>query len=151
MKRIALIFSVVLCCFAALSAEPNLSQDQIDRIFNAKVKMMQDQLDLSPAQTERFIPVYRSYCNEVRNLFHSHPRPDKRAATVSSDAACRFVLGNLKTKETVLRIQQKYIPKLSKILSPQQLLMFLKVESDIQHQIMGEHSRRNGGNHMRNR
>lgn len=147
MKRLMLIIMLLsagtFATFAQKTDKKEMTQERKEKIFNAKVKMIQEQLLLSPEQTEKFIPIYKNYLTQVFAL----KRPEKEPKITTSDEAYKYISTTLATKKSILSLQEACVGDLKNILTPQQLMKFLKVENAMQHKIRAEQSRRNSKHH----
>lgn len=132
MKKIAMIMALVVTVAMSLVAQPNkLSEKDIERIFNAKVKMMQKELRLSNEQMEKFVPVYKSFQQEVKSI--KRVRVEKDTLTV--DIAYNDALERLNYHEKIIKAQKKVLKDLKPILNPIQLKHFLGAEGKVQKDI----------------
>lgn len=136
MKKIILLSLVVL--FTAFGSIAQKKQRVIDpakaqEIFNSRVKFMQDELLLTPEQTEKFIPVYKNYLETIKAI--AHPKGNENVST--SDEAYKQIMNQLKFKRDIIDSQEKCVSGLKDILTPQQLMKFLKAEHKMQRKIHG--------------
>lgn len=144
MKKIILLLAIVIVTSTAMFAQKEqngprpLDPQKREQIFNARVQAMQKQLKLTPEQTQKFIPLYKSYLDEI----HSLKFPKRNVSPKDINEAYSGVMSQLKFKKNIISIQEKYVGKMRNILNPQQLTQFLKVESNIQHSFKAEKDRR---------
>lgn len=110
------------------------------QMFNARVKTFKDKLLLTTEQTEKFIPVYKEYMGEMGKQFGA--KKPKQPEVNTTEEAQKLVIDGLDAKAKVIEIQKKYIPRFAKILTPQQLVKFLPVESDMQRLVRKERMQR---------
>lgn len=119
----------------------NLSpEERKAQMINARVKTMKEKLLLTSEQTEKFIPLYQEYLEEMGKQFSK--RPEKKAEVKTIDEAQAQVLEGLNGKAKVIEIQKKYVPRFAKVLTPQQLVKFLPVEGDMQRMVHKERMKR---------
>lgn len=141
MKKLLLMIIIMAACTFAISAEPRqLSPQQAETVFNAKMKTMQAKLNLTAGQTEQFMPIYRSYIRSIRSIKRPERVTDK--VTISSDEAYKALSEQLKYKQRILGVQEKYLAQFKDILTGQQLMKLLKVEYNMQKCIRDERNRR---------
>ncbi|MGN1246238.1 MAG: hypothetical protein ACI4UN_06360 [Muribaculaceae bacterium] len=147
MKRLMLIaiaaFTALAMCAADQKPQKSAKLSKEERqakMLNARVKTMKEKLLLTTEQTEQFIPLYQEYLNEMGKQFGKNR--EKKAEVRTIDDAQAQVLDDLNGKAKVIEIQKKFVPRFAKILTPQQLVKFLPVESEMQRQVRREHHKR---------
>ncbi len=146
MKQIYFLIWAAVCLVAAApdaNAEKGkrLPEEQAALIFNAKMKMMQEELKLTDEQTNQLIPLYRDYLRDLNKVFHSR-KYGHRAKASTSDEAAKIIIDRLDVNERVIKLQKDYIVKFSKILNPDQTMRIFQVERQIQRKIRDEKKRR---------
>ena len=134
MKRFILIFTAFALTASALCAQRKIDPAKAEEVFNAKVKYMQEQLLLTPEQTEKFIPIYKEFLNEVREIKRP-AKPQKEDEIKSVDEAAQIVIDRINYHRAVLDAQEKCIGKLKSVLTAPQLMKFLKCEKAMQSKI----------------
>lgn len=144
MKQLYTIFLIIACALMAapsIEARGGLDQEQRDKLFTAKMKMMQEKLDLTDKQTEQLIPIYHDYLGELDAIFKSR-RFHRRFKPSTTQEACDAVTERLDIDSRVIDLQKKYIIEFSKILNADQLMNIYRVEAQIQREIRQEFRRR---------
>lgn len=148
MKHIYAILLLTLCCIAANPAvqaqgRKSLDKDRSELLFNAKMKMMQEKLNLTDAQTEQLIPLYRDYVGELNAIFRSRKY---RRGYKPADAgdACNVMTERLDINSRVIDLQKKYIRRYAEFLDADQVMNIYRVEGQIQREIRQEKRRRAG-------
>jgi hypothetical protein len=129
MKRL-LMYWLVFTTVSVYAQDPGdldrIQQDPkaADRINNLRIAYLTEKLELTPAQAERFWPVYREFSQErmkLRNEFRTaqrsidanNPDPVKQQELVD--------LG-LKVRQRELDLEKDYSQRLLKVITAQQLL-----------------------------
>ena len=148
MKQLFSILIITLCLAMAAPAQAQrgykkLNKEQAEQLFNAKMKMMQEKLALSDEQTEKLIPVYQNYLNELETVFNSRKHP-RRYKPTSADDACKVITERLDINARVIDLQKKYIREYAKFLNADQVMKIYRVENQIQREIWKEKRRRQG-------
>lgn len=133
MKRFILIFTAFALTASALCAQRKIDPAKAEEVFNAKVKYMQEQLLLTPEQTEKFIPIYKEFLSEVREI--KRPAKPQEEEIKSVDEAAQIVINRINYHRAVLDAQEKCIGKLKSVLTAPQLMKFLKCEKAMQSKI----------------
>ena len=81
-------------------------------------------------------PIYRSYCDEMKELWASRKRPIK--PSTSNDAAA-IAKRKMEMQQRAQGIRIKYIDKLATVLNAEQVDRFFEVESIIQKKLKEKH------------
>ncbi|MGN0205680.1 MAG: hypothetical protein ACI4BC_00410 [Muribaculaceae bacterium] len=134
MKRFILIFTAFALTASALCAQRKIDPAKAQEVFNAKVKYMQEQLLLTPEQTEKFIPIYKEFLDEV-SAIKRPTKPHKEDEVKTVDEAAQIVIDRINYNRAVLDAQEKCIGKLKSVLTAPQLMKFLKCEKTMQSKI----------------
>lgn len=147
MKRIVMMISLALICVTSVMAQPKkLSGEDKERLFNAKVQMMQEKLDLTESQMPDFMDVYKDYNEAISKIIPPKPERPTAGEELTSEQAYEKIMRQLKFKKDILDVQEEYIGKLKQILTPKQLMRFLKVEQMVQMSIL-DHKRARGAHY----
>ena len=109
MKKYLLLIITIFGSFSFVAAQ-NGRQEKIQAL---KVAFITQKLQLTPAEAEKFWPVYNQYDNEIRQV---------RANNRNGD-----VLDN---EQSVLDIRKKYKAAFERILGPERLNGVYKAEKD---------------------
>ncbi len=146
MKQIYFLILLAVCLVAATPSanaekRKKLSEEHAALIFNARMKMIQEELKLTEEQTNQLIPLYRDYLRDLNNVFHSR-KYGHRAKASTSDEAAKIITDHLDVNERVIKLQKDYIVKFSKILNADQTMRIFQVERKIQRKIRDEKKRR---------
>ena len=148
MKRFILIFTAFALTASALCAQRKIDPAKAQEVFNAKVKYMQEQLLLTPEQTEKFIPIYKEFLDEV-SAIKRPARYEKENEVKTVDEAAQIVIDRINYLRAVLDAQEKCIGKLKSVLTAPQLMKFLKCEKAMQSKISrfkdGKRTKRQSG------
>ena len=146
MKQIYFLILLAMCLVASpmdanAGKHKRLSDEEAALIFNAKMKMMQEELKLTDEQTNQLIPLYRSYLQDLNNVFRSRKYGHRAKATTPEEAA-KIITDRLDINEKVIKLQKEYIVKFSQILNADQTMRIFQVERTIQRKIRDEKKRR---------
>jgi hypothetical protein len=111
MKKYLLIL-FTLFTFSLANAQ-NGNGQRIEKIQALKIAFITQRLDLTPAEAEKFWPIYNDYEHELNNLRLNNRNGD--------------VLDN---EQKLLNIKKKYSPSFEKVLGPQKLNKFFNAEKE---------------------
>lgn len=133
MKKAALILALVVTVAMGAVAQPKkLSKEEQEKFLNAKAKMIQVDLELSDEQMEKFLPVYKSFQEELLAIKRNHI--DKDSLTI--ELVYNDAIEHLEYQEKVINAQKKVLKELKTVLEPVQLMFFLDSERKVQKNIM---------------
>ena len=119
-------------------ANDNSNGSLNERLYKAKVRELVYRLHITPDQQKKFEPIYRSYCDEMKELWASRKRPIK--PSTSNDAAA-IAKRKMEMQQRAQGIRIKYIDKLATVLNAEQVDRFFEVESIIQKKLKEKHDR----------
>ena len=124
MKKIMILMVVMLIGLTSM-ANDNSNGSLNERLYKAKVRELVYRLHITPDQQKKFEPIYRSYCEEMRELWASRKRPIK--PSTSNDAAA-IAKRKMEMQQRAQGIRIKYIDKLATVLNAEQVDRFFEVE-----------------------
>ena len=110
------------------------NQDREERLFIAKMKVIQEELKLDEEQTEKFAVIYRND-SEMRKLFKKHYKR-KPLGELSTAQALKMTNDHIDMKIDLLKLQKAYYKQYANVLTPEQLLRLDRAEQRIQFEIM---------------
>ena len=132
----------VMCCLgiraSAQQPEPGDNATLKDKIRAAEIGYLSKQLELTPAEAEKFWPIYneftqkrtglrQQYKDAERNINPNNPDPKQQQALVD--------LG-LKIKQDELTLEKEYSGRLMNVISAQQMLNLRQAERDFRNIII---------------
>jgi Spy/CpxP family protein refolding chaperone len=136
----ALALSAALAAPPAAQAQagmPTSGQDEIEltraNIQTRRQEIVQSMMELTPAQSEKFWPIYREYRNEVAKLGDQKlafmERFASQAATMSDDESRKLLDDWFKLRQKQLDLQKKYVDRFGKVLPGFKVARFYQVEN----------------------
>lgn len=142
MKKILIIGLVLLNGFRALAQEdPELDKQDSkaqEKIQAARIALISEKLKLTPAQAEKFWPIYREFTEqrkELRKQFRQAERnPDPSKTQAEREQALLKL--SLQLKQQNLDLEKKYSERLLNVISAQQLLALPKAEEQFRRELM---------------
>lgn len=137
MKKIMILMVVMLIGLTSM-ANDNSNGSLNERLYKAKVRELVYRLHITPDQQKKFEPIYRSYCDEMKELWASRKRPIK--PSTSNDAAA-IAKRKMEMQQRAQGIRIRYIDKLATVLNAEQVDRFFEVESIIQKKLKEKHDR----------
>ena len=133
--RIVILMVMMLIGLASVANDGN-NGSLNERLYKAKVRELVYRLHITADQQKKFEPIYRSYCEEMSELWASRKRPIK--PSTSGDAAA-IAKRKMEMQQRAQGIRMKYIDKLATVLNADQVSRFFEVESIIQKKLKEKH------------
>lgn len=128
MKKIIIVVLLTLVSWNMASAEGGRSSLN-ERFYQAKLRELVYRLRITEAQQKKFEPIYRSYCEEMTELWAERKNPIPPS---TSTRAAAIEKRRMELQQRAQGIRMKYIDKFAAVLNAQQVERFFEVESDIQ-------------------
>jgi len=133
LKIIGLLFFVLMS-----STGFSQSQSAQDKIEAARIALINQRLDLSPEEAEKFWPLYREYSKQRESLKREYlnARKEFRAEGMSEEESKRLLDIGLALKERELDLDKKYTQRLNTVISNRQLIALRKAEDDFRKMLL---------------
>ena len=132
MKRFLISLLIGLSALTAFGQEKSDAVNQ--RYFEAKIRELVYHLNLTDAQKEAFIPIYRRYNDEMRAVVGERKKPESRPGT--SEEAAAVAKARIERQQQAQSIRMKYVDEFATVLEPDQLNRLYEVEGQIQRKLM---------------
>jgi hypothetical protein len=142
MKTLAYIFFLSLLAGVAYAQEDEIPQQDVkvrDKIEAARVAYITDQLQLTPAEAEKFWPIYREFAQrrkEIRQQLKGAKAPDPNKTDQEA------VDEQFKMKQQELDLEKDYSGRLLKVISAQKLRTLPQAERRFRQLILDQIQRR---------
>ncbi|MGN1210081.1 MAG: Spy/CpxP family protein refolding chaperone [Candidatus Cryptobacteroides sp.] len=132
MKRMLL---PILLCLSSLTAICQEKADDVNnKFFDAKIREFVYRLELTDSQRDAFIPIYKRYSDEMREIVGDKKRYQDPAET-SEEAATR-AKERIERQQKAQSVRLKYVDEFATVLNPSQLGRLFEVENQIQRKLM---------------
>ena len=134
MKRLT-ILSILLLAFLGAYAQ---NQKAMEKIESARIALITERLDLTPAQAEKFWPLYREY-NEQRRLLRQEFRDTRQGVdmqNLTDEQSKELVQKAMDMKQRQLNLEKKYSERMTEVISAQQMLRLRNAEKDFQQMLI---------------
>jgi len=147
MKRIAVFFIFLLLLLAGTSVQSqqvNRNQLLRQRIEQAKMRQIRQNLQMDEATFFQFRPLYLKYERNISNLdFRSQNKLSKvRADSLSTQEADGLILAQWARAKQLTNIRERAYTEFRKILTAQQLVKLYQSETEIRQKVMSELGKR---------
>jgi Skp family chaperone for outer membrane proteins len=133
MKRYILTFFILFLVLGSSIAQTQESRFQ--QIEAAKVAYITKQLQLSPAEAQKFFPIYNQYRNEIRQISH-----EKRGTNTNFK---RGQVNELEFDSQILACKKKYRERFATVIPPAKASRFFEVEREFRETLFKELENRN--------
>ncbi len=146
MKKIGYLIACILFTCLAAVAQPR--GEQGERIRAIKADFIKERIQLTPAQSSRFWPVYNRYEDEqrdVRRKFRSK-YPQQQGGSRNEFQSRQFVDDNIEFREERLNVERKYRDEFLRVISAQQLAKMYEAERDFKRMLLENLRDRGGSN-----
>jgi len=124
MKKLIFTYLLFFASILCIKAQGNDNQDRFKQIEAAKIAYLTKELSLSPADAERFFPLYNQYQKEMRSLVHQ-----KRTKTGKNK-------GELEYDSEVLALKMRYRDAFIPIINAQRTARFFEAEREFREQLL---------------
>ena len=143
MRKILLILLLIVAGSTAsvVAQQRRATPEQEERLFMAKMKIIQEELKLNEQQTEDFAPLYRKYNDDMKELFKKHFKSRPKGKSIDAAKALEMATDRIDVKIELLKLQKGYYKQYAKVLTPEQLLRLDRAEQRIQFEIMKQGKR----------
>lgn len=133
MKRYILTFFILFLVLGSSIAQTQESRFQ--QIEAAKVAYITKQLQLSPAEAQKFFPIYNQYRNEIRQISH-----EKRGKNTNFK---RGQVNELEFDSQILACKKKYRERFATVIPAAKASRFFEVEREFRETLFKELENRN--------
>ncbi len=140
MKKISILLLLV-----ATAVYPQ--GDKYERIKALKTAYITEQLGLSPAEAERFWPVYNTFeskSQELRLRKNKGGDLNKGTENLTTEEANRLIEEYLSIEAAQLDNKKQKIQALRKVLSPQKIIGLRRAEDRFKHELLNRYHRGKG-------
>lgn len=149
MKRILIVILIIatFAPFMCVEAKKNRKADKKEwfaKMRQHKHDFIEDELDLTDEQEDKFFPMYDAMEDELHKLNRETRKlekqvADKNATDVEYDAASKAII-EFKKKEA--DIELKYFDKFKTVLSSKQIFELKRAEEKFTRKIMNAHNKK---------
>lgn len=133
MKRYILTFFILFLVLDSSIAQTQESRFQ--QIEAAKVAYITKQLQLSPAEAQKFFPIYNQYRQEIRQISH-----EKRGKNTNFK---RGQVNELEFDSQILACKKKYRERFATVIPAAKASRFFEVEREFRETLFKELENRN--------
>lgn len=122
------------------------AQDQAtrDKIEAARIAFITERLELTPAQAEKFWPLYREYLNQRESLRKEfvEARQGVQKKDLTEEESKRLIELGLQFKDRETQLQRTYSERMARVITNRQILQLRKTEDDFRRMLLQRLERR---------
>ncbi len=129
----------------SLSANAQGRQEKREQIKSLKVAFITEQLKLTPAEAEKFWPLFNAYEDKQQELRHQKlksflDRTDGSTIDKMSDKEALGYLNQIEnTEEETYQNRKKFTTSLKSVISPVKILKLKKAEEDFNRRLLKQY------------
>ncbi|MFQ3213635.1 MAG: hypothetical protein ACJAT1_000767 [Marivirga sp.] len=142
MKKLRYILLLVFLGFNLIAQ----SQNARAKIESARIALINNRLDLTPDQAEKFWPIYREYSKKREGLKTEYRQARQRFKEegMTEGESKKLLEVGLSLKEREVALEREYAQKLTTVISNKQLLALKKAEDDFRQMLIERLKERQG-------
>ena len=137
MKKI-LIVVVLITTSLTGQAQNKQQQDAKAKLEAARIALITERLNLTPAQAEKFWPIYNEYA-EQRRAIHQQFRQAHQGMdlkNMSEEQSQAMMRARMDAKQKQLDLEKRYSERLINVINTRQLMALKKAEDDFRAMII---------------
>ncbi len=134
MKRLSIILIAFFMAYGAFAQ----NKEAMRKIESARIALITERLGLTPAQAEKFWPVYREYEMQRRALRKQFrdARKNIDMENITEEQGRELMQKTLDLKQKELNLEKEYSKRLTHVISTQQLMQLRAAEKDFQRMLL---------------
>ena len=135
MRKLLVWLMMMGAAYTTFGQDPDLDKQDPkvrEKIQSARIALISEKLKLTPAQAEKFWPIYREFAEqraELRKQFREAERTQDPNKT-KADREQRLIRLGLELKQQNVDLEKKFSERLLNVISAQQLLTLPKAEQE---------------------
>ncbi len=133
MKKLIIYMLMVMAWIPAIAQQNNKRMFN-QRLFDAKVAQIAKSLNMTDEKKAQFTPIYKAYSEEMINAWNE--------LSASADDEMEQMKQGMRRQERSQAIRLKYTDRFAKVLTPQEIRKFYKVENEIQRRLKERRNQR---------
>ena len=110
-----------------------------DKVRSIRENFIHRQLDLTPEQSEKFVPLYHQYLQDLGNVYRLKKLNNSDVQTNSSEQINKDIIYD----SQLVEIRKKYMAEFFKIMPPEKVSLMLKSEHDFNQVLLKEIGEKN--------
>jgi hypothetical protein len=134
MKIICMLGALAITCGAAIAQ----NQERLERIRAARIALINDRLELTPEQAEKFWPLYNEYTQQRQDLLKEYQsmRQSSEGRQLTDEESKELLNKGIRLKEKQLDLDRTYNDRLTRVITNNQILLLRRAEEDFRKMII---------------
>jgi len=142
MKKVLFLSSLFL--LSGIFAFAQRGEGDNERIQQMRVEFFNNELQLSPEESEAFWPIYEQFKRDQKNLRKEY-KQDRNMELMTDAEAERFVEDHLMLEEKQIALKRKYIAQIKKVIPIRKVAMINRTERKFKQNLLHKIRDRRGG------
>lgn len=151
--KIKIILPILLFLVSfSFYAQNDKIDEKREKIKAFKVSFLTTELELTPAEAEKFWPIYNAFDDKQYELRHEKMKTylrklnDDNVNSISEKEACTLLSQIESTDKELFVLKEKYMANLKKVLSSKKILKLKKSEDDFNRKLLKQYKEKAGKN-----
>ncbi len=139
--RKALLLLMLLPVVWQLQAQAHGGRNH-QNIEAMRVSFITTEMQLTPAEAEKFWPIYNEYRDKIREIRRAGTELDKPVMDLTEDEARAFIEQRLNMEEDLQRLKREYYLRLREVVSARKLILLERAERKFKERLLREMQKR---------
>ncbi len=138
MKKVLIVIVLMAATFTGWAQKPTPNGNAKSKLEAARIAMITERLNLSPAQAEKFWPLYNQFAQERRAMQQQmlQTRKGIDMQTLTEAQSKKMVQAHQQFKQDKLDLENKYVNRINDVISARQIVALKKAEDDFRKMIL---------------
>lgn len=138
MKRVVIIIIVIATSVVGWAQNQEPNGNAKSKLEAARIAIITERLNLTPAEAEKFWPLYNQFAQERRNLQQQalQARKGLDMQNLTEEQSKRLVKAHQQFKQDKLDLENKYTARINNVITARQMIALKKAEDDFRKMIL---------------
>ncbi len=138
MKRVVIIIIVIATSVVGWAQNQGPNGNAKSKLEAARIAIITERLNLTPAEAEKFWPLYNQFAQERRNLRQQalQARKGLDMQNLTEEQSKRLVKAHQQFKQDKLDLENKYTARINDVITARQMIALKKAEDDFRKMIL---------------
>ena len=138
MKRVVIIIIVIATSVVGWAQKQGPNGNAKSKLEAARIAIITERLNLTPAEAEKFWPLYNQFAQERRNLQQQalQARKGLNMQNLTEEQSKRLVKAHQQFKQDKLDLENKYAARINDVITARQMIALKKAEDDFRKMIL---------------
>ncbi len=138
MKRAIIIIIVIATSVVGWAQKQEPNKNVKSKLEAARIAIITERLNLTPAEAEKFWPLYNQFAQERRTMQKQalQSRKGMDMQNLTEEQSKTLMMARQKLKQDKLDLENKYVAKINNVISARQMVALKKAEDDFRKMIL---------------